>query len=83
MQGAVLQVWSAKPVERRRTPDRVRPLPVQYMYRNLYDLSLDGQVRFAAISLHQFLAADPHVVCKVCYSALNRQWRPPRPAVSA
>jgi hypothetical protein len=41
------------------------------VYRNLYDLSLDGPVRRSATALHQFLAADPCVVCKVFYSALN------------
>ena len=42
------------------------------VYRNLYDLLLDGPARLTAAAVHQFLAADPSVVCKVCCSVLNK-----------
>ena len=40
--------------------------------RSLYDLALDSSAWLTATVIHQFLAADPSVVCKVCYSTLNK-----------
>ena len=42
------------------------------VYHSLYDLALDGPARLSATAIHQFLATDLSVVCKVCYSALNK-----------
>ena len=42
------------------------------VYRHLFDLFVDSPVQLSAAALHQFLVADPCVVCKVCYSPLNK-----------
>ena len=41
-------------------------------YRSLYDLALDSTAWLSATAIHQFLAAYPSVVCKVCCSTLNK-----------
>ena len=33
---------------------------------------LEGPARLAATAVHQFMASDPSVVCKGCYSALSK-----------
>ena len=42
------------------------------VYRTLYELVVEGPARLAATAVHQFMASDPSVVCKGCYSALSK-----------
>ena len=45
---------------------------VMQVYRTLYELVVEGPARLVATDVHQFLASDPSVVCKGCYSALSK-----------